>query len=150
MLKTLAAKHNSTVSAMAARHRSTITTPHGVRTCFEAHKHRPGSQPLVARFGEIPLKRQKHAVTRDHVTAQTAYPRKELVGRLRKGRCELCQHAGTVQVHQVRKLADLAASGPNRPQWMNVMAHMRRKTLVVCQQCHDIIHHRQPVTSLTA
>jgi group II intron reverse transcriptase/maturase len=150
MLKTLAAKHDSTVSTMAARHRSTITTPHGVRRCFEAHKHRPGSQSLVARFGGIPLKRQKHAITRDRVTVQITYPRKELIIRLRRGRCELCQRADLVQVHQVRKLADLAASGPNRPQWMGVMAHMRRKTLVVCQQCHDIIHHGQPVTTLTA
>jgi group II intron reverse transcriptase/maturase len=150
MLHTLAAKHNSTVSAMAARHRSAIATPHGTRTCFEAHVHRPGRQPLVARFGGIPLKWQKRAVPRDRVTVQITYPRKELIGRLRKGRCELCQHAGMVQVHQVRKLADLAASGPNRPQWMDVMAHMRRKTLVVCQQCHDLIHHGQPVTTLTA
>jgi group II intron reverse transcriptase/maturase len=150
MLHTLAAKHHSTVSAMAARHQSTITTPHGVRTCFEAHKQRPGRQPAVARFGGIPLRRQKHAIVHDRVTARITYPRKELVTRLRKGRCELCQHAGMVQVHQVRKLADLATSGPNRPHWMNVMAHMRRKTLVVCQHCHDTIHHGQPITTLTA
>ncbi len=150
MLKTLAAKHDSTVSMMAARHRSTITTPHGKRTCFEANLHRPGRQPLVARFGGIPLKRQKHAVPRDRITIQITYPRKELVTRLRRGRCELCQQTGTVQVHQVRKLADLAASGPNRPDWMNVMARMRRKALVVCQHCHDLIHHGQPVTTLTA
>jgi group II intron reverse transcriptase/maturase len=150
MLKTLAAKHDSTVSKMAARHRSVITTPHGKRTCFEAHVQRSGRQPLVARFGGIPLKRQKHAVTRDRIPVQITYPRKELITRLRKGRCEHCQRTDTVQVHQVRKLADLAAPGPNRPEWMNVMARMRRKTLVVCQHCHDLIHHGQPVTTLTA
>ena len=36
MLKTLAAKHRSTVSKMAARHKAKIETPHGPRTCFEA------------------------------------------------------------------------------------------------------------------
>ena len=36
MLKTLAAKHQSTVTKMAAKHKTTIETPHGLRTCFEA------------------------------------------------------------------------------------------------------------------
>jgi group II intron reverse transcriptase/maturase len=62
MLKTLARKHGSTVSKMAARHRAKIETPHGLRTCFEATVAREGRKPLVARFGGIPLKRQKTAV----------------------------------------------------------------------------------------
>ncbi len=45
---------------------------------------------------------------------------------------------------------DKGRSGPNRPDWMTVMARMRRKTLVVCQHCHDLIHHGQSVKSLTA
>jgi hypothetical protein len=44
---------------MAARHKAKIETPHGLRTCFEAKVERAGKQPLVARFGDIPLKRQK-------------------------------------------------------------------------------------------
>jgi hypothetical protein len=36
MLKTLAAKHKSTVTKTAARYKATIETPHGLRTCFEA------------------------------------------------------------------------------------------------------------------
>jgi group II intron reverse transcriptase/maturase len=35
LLKTLARKHDSTVSKMAARHRAKIATPHGPRTCYE-------------------------------------------------------------------------------------------------------------------
>jgi hypothetical protein len=52
MLKTLAGKHRSTVSKMAAKHKARIQTPHGPRTCFEARIERDGRQPLVARFGE--------------------------------------------------------------------------------------------------
>ena len=55
MLKTLAAKHQSTVSKMAARHKAKIETRHGLRTCFEARIHRDGKPDLVARFGGIPL-----------------------------------------------------------------------------------------------
>jgi hypothetical protein len=36
MLKTLAAKHNSTASKMAARYKAKIETKSGLRTCFEA------------------------------------------------------------------------------------------------------------------
>ena len=59
MLKTLAGKHRSSVSKMAVKHKAKIQTPHGLRTCFEARVERNGRQPLVARFGGIPLQRQK-------------------------------------------------------------------------------------------
>ena len=36
MLKTLASKHRSSVSKMAAKHKAKIVTPHGPRMCFEA------------------------------------------------------------------------------------------------------------------
>jgi hypothetical protein len=53
MLKTLAAKHQSTVSKMAARHRAKIETPNGLRTCFEARvqssRHR-ATKPQVRAF----------------------------------------------------------------------------------------------------
>ena len=40
MLKTLARKHRSTVSKMAARHKAKVQTPHGLRTRFEASVER--------------------------------------------------------------------------------------------------------------
>ena len=46
-------------SKMAAKHKAKIQTPHGPRTCFEARIERNGRQPLIARFGETPLHRQK-------------------------------------------------------------------------------------------
>lgn len=151
MLKTLAAKHDSTVSKMAAKHKAKVTTPYGIRTCFEAHVERVGKQPLVARFGGIPLIRQRSAVLTDRAPAQAiTYPRKELVTRLLKGRCELCRRTDQVQTHQVRRLADLGQPGPDQPAWIALMAKKRRKTLVVCQHCHDHIHNGQPTARLTA
>jgi Type II intron maturase/AI2M/AI1M-like, HNH endonuclease len=145
MLKTLATKHTSTVSKVAAKHKTVVETPHGKRTCFEASVHRDGKQPLVARFGGIPLVRRKDAVLIDRVPDQPAtYPFKELTVRLRQGRCELCQKPGKVQVHQIRKLAQLEPAGADQPMWKTVMARKRRKTLVVCHPCHDTIHDRQP------
>lgn len=151
MLKTLAAKHKSTVSKVVARHRASIATPHGTRRCFEARLHRGnGRQPLVARFGGIPLRRQTGAVLTDRAPAQITYPRKELTRRLRTGRCELCQRPDAVQVHQVRKLADFGTPGPDQPEWLQLMARKRRKTLVVCSPCHNLIHHGQSSAVNTA
>jgi hypothetical protein len=148
MLKTLAAKHESSVTKMARRYKATIATPHGPRTCFQATVERAGKKPLAARFGGIPLKRQKKAVIEDRLPAPPA-SRKELVTRLRAGWCELCEQRGQVEVHQVRKLADLAGNRQPQPEWVQLMARRRRKTLVVCPQCHKRIHTRQPDATLT-
>jgi group II intron reverse transcriptase/maturase len=150
LLKTLAAKHDSTVSKMAARYKAAIETPHGPRTCFEAVRIREGNQkPLVARFGGIPLKRRKNAVITDRAPGRDPYPRKEIITRLLRNRCELCQHSGQVQVHHVARLADLAYPGHGQPAWARFMAAKRRKSLMVCPPCHDQIHAERPPAANT-
>ena len=149
MLKTLGAKHRSTVTKMARKYKAVTVTPHGPRACFEARTERPGRKPLVARFGGIPLKRQKKAVLDDRLPAP-ATRRKELVTRLLKGRCEWCQQRAPVQAHQARKLADLGKPGPAQPEWASLMARMRRKTLIVCVPCHQLIHNGKPAAICTS
>jgi group II intron reverse transcriptase/maturase len=149
MLKTLACKHDSTASTMADRYRATIDTPYGPRRCFQVNVEREGRQPLVARFGGIPLRRKKNAVLTDRPPVPVAVRRKELVTRLQAGRCELCQQSGPVDVHQVRKLADLQRPGHPQPAWDQLMAKRRRKTLVVCAACHTAIHDGQPTALST-
>ena len=140
MLKTLAAKHRSTVTKMAARHRAKIETSNGPRTCYEARKHREGKKDLVARFGGITLRQDRRAVIHDPAPGLAAYPRKELISRLRRRECELCETGATVTVHQVTGLNALGEPGPGQPAWAVLMAKMRRKTLIVCAACHDWIH----------
>src|SRR4051812_2051752 len=149
MLQTLAAKHRSTVTKMADKHKTTIVTPHGPRRCFEATVERADRKPLVARFGGIPLQRQKTAVLTDRDPAPSAPRPKELVTRLRAGRCELCEQRATVEIHQIPKLAALARTGQPPPAWAQIMAERRRKPLTVCTPCHNLIHARQPATSTT-
>ena len=140
MLRTLARKHRSSVAKIAARHKAKIETSDGLRTCFEARKHREGKKDLVARFGGIILRQDRRAVIRDPAPAPAAYPRKELVKRLRTRECELCETGSTVTVHQVTGLKTLGKPGPGQPAWAALMAKMRRKTLIVCAPCHDWIH----------
>jgi group II intron reverse transcriptase/maturase len=149
MLKTLAAKHGSTVRKMARKYKATTLTPHGPRACLQVTVPRADRKPLVARFGGIPLKRQKKAVIDDRpITPATG--RKELLTRLRKGRCEWCERNGPVEVHQARALADLVKPGQPQPAWAHLMATMRRKTLVICTPCHQAIHGGHPAAAITA
>lgn len=150
LLRTLASKHHSTPTKMAGKHKTKIITSSGPRTCFEATMHREGRPPLVARFGGIPLQRQKTAVIDDRRPDGLHHPKKELVTRLLKRRCELCERTGPMHVHHVRNLAELGPPGPTQPQWAAVMARRRRKALVVCGTCHDHIHTGQPTATLTA
>lgn len=149
MLKTLAGKHRSTVAKMAAKHKARTDTTSGPRICYEARVERDGRKPLVARFGGIPLQRQRSAKLTDRQPIRAARPRKELITRLLADICEVCQHAGEVSVHHVRRLKDLHPPSPHQPRWAKLMANRRRKTLVVCAACHDNIHTGTPTAQLT-
>ena len=147
LLKTLACKYDSSVLKMNRKYAATVETSHGPRKCLQVIVERgAGRKPLVARFGGIPLIRQKNAVLRDREPVPAANPRRELIDRLLAGRCEICGQAEKVQVHQIRKLSDLDRPGqPNQPEWMRIMTKRRRKTLVVCAACHANIHPGRPI-----
>jgi group II intron reverse transcriptase/maturase len=140
MLKTLALKHQSTVTKMAVRHKAKVITGDGPRTCFEARRRRRGKPDLVARFGGIILRQDRRAVITEPVPVRVRVPRKELLARLRQRECELCETGTTVAVHQVTGLRELGKPGPGQPAWAALMAKKRRKTLIVCAPCHDWIH----------
>jgi len=125
---------------MAARHKAKIETSDGLRACFEARKHREGKPDLVARFGGIILRQDRRAVITDPAPVRVRVPRRELLARLRQRECELCETGTTVAAHQVTSLKALGKPGPDRPAWEALMAKMRRKTLIVCADCHDLIH----------
>jgi group II intron reverse transcriptase/maturase len=142
LLKTLAGKHRSTVTKMARKYKATIETPEGPRACLQVTVERDGGRkPLVARFGGIPLRRQRTAVLTDVSPVMASVRRNELIHRLLTECCEVCEARLHLEVHHVRKLADLNQPGRReRPAWMHLMAKRRRKTLVVCRRCHEDIH----------
>jgi hypothetical protein len=125
---------------MAARHRTVTETGGGLRTCYEARRKREGKPDLVARFGGINLRQNWRAVIRDPAPVPVPYPQKELLRRLSKRYCELCETGTTVAVHQVAGLRQLGKPGPEQPAWAALMAQKRRKTLIVCSACHEHIH----------
>lgn len=63
--------------------------------------------------------------------------RMSLGERLKRGNCEWCgKRTQELEVHQVRNLSEL----PDTCNWMTFMKQINRKTLVVCQDCHRMIH----------
>jgi group II intron reverse transcriptase/maturase len=145
LLRTLANKHKTSVGKLWRKHKSTVLTPHGPRRCVVVVHRRPGKQPLVARFGGLPLRRRTDAVLSDAVLIRR--PRRtELLQRLLADECEVCSATGSVEVHHVRKLADLKGKGCKKlPDWAKIMIARQRKTLVLCRSCHATVHAGRPL-----
>jgi group II intron reverse transcriptase/maturase len=149
LLKTLAHKHKTSVSKMAAKLKANIETADGQLRCFQLEIPRVGKTTLVARFGGISLKRVRWAVIHDLPIDRWVNKRSELITRLLQDKCELCGSTENIEVHHVRKLADVNPPGRKaKPTWMQVMSARRRKTLVLCSKCHDNIHAGRPVQML--
>jgi hypothetical protein len=146
LLKTLAHKHKSSVRAMVKQYQTTTETPYGPMTCLEVKLDRGAEKkPLIARFGGIPLRRQEMAILPDHSSSFVVIPHNEVVKRLLRDTCEICGSKENISVHHIRALKDLKQKGRReKPMWVQVMAAMRRKTLVVCAECHWAIHTGTP------
>jgi hypothetical protein len=145
LLKTLAGKHRTSVVRMSRRYRAVVLTEEGPRPCLEVRVEREGKPPLVARFGGLPLRRRTTAILTDRVFTSRRLEGAELLQRLQAERCEICGSTDEVQVHHVRKLADLKVKGRGEPPtWKRLMANRRRKTLVLCRECHAAVHAGRP------
>ena len=150
LLKTLAAKHSSSVDKMAKKYKATVSTRFGPRKCLLVTIPRENKEPLIARFGGLPLRRERNAVLTDGPIQPFWCRRTEIVKRLLAEECEVCGREGAVQVHHVRKLADLEQKGRReRPFWIRNMAARRRKTLVLCHDCHVDIHYGRPSKAMS-
>jgi hypothetical protein len=145
LLQTLAAKYRTKKRVMVRRYHAFIETPQGIRRCLQVIKERKGGKkPLIATFGGIPLTYNRQAVLVDRFPTPRRYEQKEVIQRLIASTCELCTiKSENAVVHHVRKLADLERMGKERPSWAQIMLQRRRKTLVVCQACHSILHQEE-------
>ena len=142
LLKTLAFKHKSSINKMLAKYKTTTTSTNG-RTvpCLQVVVPREDKPPLVATWGGILLSYKKKAVIED-APYQVYGGRTELIKRLLANKCELCGSEENIEVHHIRKLADLNKhNGKLVPKWKEIMSARCRKTLVTCRDCHHAIHN---------
>ena len=152
LTRTLANKYRCSIKVIYARYQTTIETDLGPRKVLRVTVERNnGKPPLTTHWGGIPLRWQIKAVLDDQ-PPPIASGRTELLERLLADTCELCGSTEHVEVHHIRKLADLHCTGRKElPQWAMRMIARRRKTLVLCRDCHDDIHAgRRPRRSNTS
>jgi hypothetical protein len=70
-------------------------------------------------------------------TAHLRFGRSTLEQRLNANLCESCgKEGGYFEVHHVRKLKDLQG----KEWWEQVMSYRKRKTMILCVECHDLLH----------
>ena len=63
--------------------------------------------------------------------------RTELEQRISAKRCELCGKENVpFNIHHVHRLKDLRGQEP----WKRIMSERNRKTLVLCEECHNKVH----------
>jgi len=143
LTKTLASKFKCKTAVI--RRRYGVATPEG--KVLQAVVRRNGKEPLIATFGGISFERIPEGLGVVDFSEAAAWfqpgnKRTEIVQRLLAGKCELCDAEDVpVQVHHIRQLADIDRPG-RRPKstWEKIMAARKRKTLVVCEDCHQAIH----------
>jgi len=133
LFKTLAMKHRQSVRQVARRLRSD-----GGYTLVIKEEERPRAihvfrlkdlQPPAAFDNHIDIQANPLALT---------LSRAELIRRLNASECEYCGTVnGPFEVHHIRKLKDVAKG---KDLWQQMMAARRRKTLILCQDCHRLLH----------
>ncbi len=145
LVRTLAKKLKISKAKVYKRYKTTHTNQDGTYKVLQVVVPRgDGQSPLVARFGGISLKWNRWAAIDETETVPIWSGRSEVVERLLAQQCELCGCTENIEAHHIRKLADLAVAGrTNKPEWVKKMVARRRKSLMVCQNCHITIHNGQ-------
>lgn len=143
--KTLAAKHRIRKPATTyQRYYRDGANPNEWRH-IQVTIEREEKRPLVAKCGEIPLRTRPITYSKDSIPLPVIFGTKsELLTRLLKGECELCNKTANLEAHHVNKLKNLQKRWQGKrakPLWVQFMIARRRKTIVVCQQCHSKITH---------
>jgi len=134
-LRTLADKHRSSLTQEVARlkrgpNRYVVTATKEDGTVKEYE--------LVSSTRQLQRKKVSFDTNLDLIPCTWHYRSKtELGQRLRAKKCEWCGTSqGIIEVHHVRKLKNLAGKSV----WERHMIARRRKTLVLCKQCHVDLH----------
>jgi Type II intron maturase len=147
LTKTLARKHKKSVRKVYKKYKAELDIEGKKCKGLQVTVPREGKKPLVATWGGIPLTWDITAPLEDQIE-QYHWKRTELEQRLLAQVCEQCgatRMTAKIEVHHIRALKDLTKyDGREKPQWVQIMAERRRKTLVLCHTCHVNIQHGRP------
>ncbi|MCC8484190.1 MAG: hypothetical protein LN561_06615 [Rickettsia endosymbiont of Labidopullus appendiculatus] len=141
LVKTLASKYKTTCTKIYRRYGTTIKTDEGDKKVILVKRERELKKPLVTHFGGISLKWNKWVNIGEQLPEPIWSNCSELVQRLEAQKCELCGSQNKIEVHHIKKLANLERKGATKTEWQKRMLARNRKTLIVCQECHGNIHY---------
>src|SRR5947209_8442992 len=133
--RTSAAKRQSTVKKV------TRSLKRGPRSYGMTLKPEGKPEKVYELLASTRQLKKRGAITYQHLDLLPATmkykSRTELGKRLCANQCEWCgTREGKMEVHHVRKLGNLTGKAP----WERQMMQRRRKTMVLCVQCHDELH----------
>ncbi len=148
LTKTLAYKHKCSVNKVYGKYQVDLDIDGKTYKGLQVTVPREGKKPLVAIWGGIPLIWDTKNPIKDALQQQPWNGRTELEKRLLAQTCEQCgvtSKTTKIEVHHIRALKDLEKyTGREKPLWVKIMAARRRKTVVLCQKCHDDLHAGRP------
>jgi AI2M/AI1M-like HNH endonuclease/type II intron maturase len=143
VVQTLAKKYRTTCRTISRRYGAMLQTEDGADKVLRVTIERaPPKKPLTTHCGGVSLKWNTWACINDAPTTPVWSGRSEVVERLFAQTCERCGSHAHMEVHHVRKLADLVSKGRTKPPtWQRRMAARGRKSLVVCRSCYERIQY---------
>ena len=134
-LATLAKKNQSSISQENAR----LRQGRDLTVLVKTKEGRPKRYTLFTLRDWKPPQ-PKEDVDKEPSTAHLRFGRSTLDQRLTANLCESCgKEGGYFEVHHVRKLKDLKG----KEWWEQVMSYRKRKTIILCIECHDLLHARK-------
>ncbi len=132
-LKTLARKHQMSIGKIIDKykHGKIWAIPYETKS---GKKYMP-----IVRFSDLRGKKKSRYSANIDIIINMYYGFNELDKRISAKKCELCGAENTdFEIHHINKLKNLKG----KEIWEKVMISRKRKTLVVCKQCHYRIHGR--------
>lgn len=133
LFKTLAAKHQTSTRKIARR----LKTDDGYALIIKGTEKTRVIRIFRLKDLKQPLPADKTIDTPPDTLSLTL-SRSELIRRLNKQQCEYCgTQDGPFEVHHIRRMKDVARG---KEKWQHIMTARNRKTLVLCRQCHDLLH----------
>lgn len=143
LTKTLACKHKTSVKRIYEKYAERKETSR--YKTLVVRRPRDGKEPLVAVWGGIPLKWNPKATIVDR-EQRIWNTRTELLQRLMANECEYCGSTANVEVHHIRRVVPNKERG-RVPEWLKLMRARRRKTMVLCHDCHMDVTYGRPMSN---
>jgi hypothetical protein len=98
---------------------------------------KPRRYTLFKLWDWTPPQHQKNVDMVPITGIQLRFNRSSLQQRLEANICEFCgKEGGFFEVHHVRKMKDVNG----KEGWQQIMMARKRKTMILCNECHDKLH----------